>query len=178
MADAPIQWGQVQTPLGVCVVALQQQQICQLQWRDTLPLVSLPQAIQPRVSAQLERWLQAWWRGRSVEVPVRPQGTELQQKVWQVLQQIPRGEQWSYQEVAEAAGRPRAVRAVANAIGRNPIMLLIPCHRVVRRDGRIGGYHGGVWRKCALLTLEGPARLSGDSVSRSLFFDELPFEDR
>lgn len=81
-------------------------------------------------------------------------GTVFQQAVWQALMSIPHGATCSYGEVAAAIGRPSAVRAVGTAIGRNPISILIPCHRVLGGQGQLTGYAGGLWRKQALLALE------------------------
>jgi AraC family transcriptional regulator of adaptative response/methylated-DNA-[protein]-cysteine methyltransferase len=81
-------------------------------------------------------------------------GTNFQIKVWEALLAIPEGRLASYSQVAQAIGAPRAVRAVAGAIGRNPISVLIPCHRVIRESGELGGYHWGLERKAALIALE------------------------
>ncbi len=89
-------------------------------------------------------------------VPLDVAGTPFQEQVWAALRAIPYGETRSYGEVAQAVGRPRAVRAVANACGANPVPLVVPCHRVVRSDGGLGGFSGGgVGRKQALLATEG-----------------------
>lgn len=85
------------------------------------------------------------------EIPLDPVGTDFQRKVWRVVSEIPRGETLAYGEVARLAGFPKAVRAVANAVGANPIAFLIPCHRVIRSDGTIGGYRWGVPLKRRLL---------------------------
>lgn len=84
-------------------------------------------------------------------------GTRFQRDVWRALTQIPRGETRTYAELAIMCGHPNAVRAVANAVGKNPMPPIIPCHRVVRSDGKIGGYSapGGVARKRELLLAEG-----------------------
>jgi len=87
-------------------------------------------------------------------------GTTFQQDVWQALMGIPMGQTCSYGELAAAIGRPGAFRAVGTAIGRNPISILIPCHRVLGTLGQITGYAGGVWRKQALLRLENVQFLS------------------
>jgi len=87
-------------------------------------------------------------------LPIDIRGTAFQEQVWQVLRQIPRGETWTYADVAAAMGRPRSVRAVANACGANPVAIAVPCHRVVRSDGGLGGYRWGVARKQALLDRE------------------------
>ena len=84
-------------------------------------------------------------------------GTKFQLKVWSYLRKIPRGSLKTYSQVAKAIGKPRAVRAVANAIGKNPYAPKIPCHRVIRSDGSLGGYSGkgGVKTKRFLLKKEG-----------------------
>ena len=84
-------------------------------------------------------------------------GTKFQLKVWNFLKKIPKGTVKTYSEVAEAIGKPLAVRAVANAIGKNPYPIRIPCHRVIRSDGSLGGYSGtgGVKKKKNLLKKEG-----------------------
>ena len=89
-----------------------------------------------------------------VALPLDLQGTAFQRKVWTELRKIPRGEQRSYQQIADQIGNPAAVRAVANACGANPVALAVPCHRVVRSDGKTGGYRWGPERKRAILSLE------------------------
>ncbi len=89
-------------------------------------------------------------------IPLDLRGTTFQVAVWNALQDIPRGETRTYAEIAGAVGNPAAVRAVGSAIGRNPVSLLVPCHRVVRTGGGLGGYGGGLWRKGYLLDLERP----------------------
>ncbi len=87
-------------------------------------------------------------------LPLSPDGTEFQKSVWDTLLKIPYGSTVSYAEEAKMLGSPKAVRAVANANGKNPIAILIPCHRVISSNGTLGGYTGGVWRKEFLLSLE------------------------
>ncbi len=82
-------------------------------------------------------------------------GTPFQQAVWQALLQIPRGSSTSYGALSQSLGRPSAVRAVAGAVGRNPVSVLVPCHRVLGSDGSLTGYAGGLERKTALLQREG-----------------------
>jgi methylated-DNA-[protein]-cysteine S-methyltransferase len=81
-------------------------------------------------------------------------GTEFQQRVWQALLDIAPGATTSYGAISEGMGQPRAVRAVGGAVGRNPISIIVPCHRVVGRNGALTGYAGGLGRKVALLQLE------------------------
>ncbi len=93
-------------------------------------------------------------RGEAGDLPLDLRGTAFQQAVWQALRAIPPGETRSYAELAAMAGRPGAVRAAGTACGDNPLPLVVPCHRIVRRDGGIGGYAYGVERKRALLARE------------------------
>jgi O-6-methylguanine DNA methyltransferase len=82
-------------------------------------------------------------------------GTQFQQKVWRTLQTIPFHTTLSYSELACKVGKPDAIRAVATAVGKNPVMILVPCHRILRKDGSLGGYRGGMEMKQKLLKLEG-----------------------
>jgi AraC family transcriptional regulator, regulatory protein of adaptative response / methylated-DNA-[protein]-cysteine methyltransferase len=90
-----------------------------------------------------------------LDLPLDIRGTAFQKQVWQVLQKIPYGETRTYQEIAREIGQPKAIRAVANACGANPTALIVPCHRVVRSDGGLGGYEWGIERKQKLLENEG-----------------------
>lgn len=92
---------------------------------------------------------------KAFDVPLDPQGTEFQKQVWQALLDIPYGQMASYAEVASAINKPKAVRAVGAANGKNPISILVPCHRVIGSNGTLTGYAGGLPRKQWLLQLEG-----------------------
>jgi O-6-methylguanine DNA methyltransferase len=92
---------------------------------------------------------------KEFRLPLDLKGTSFQLRIWEAVGRIPYGEVWSYQMVAEEAGYPRAYRAAGNAIGENPVAIVIPCHRVVRSDGTLGGYGGREYLKKRLLTLEG-----------------------
>lgn len=103
-------------------------------------------------------WLQQYFGGEAPHhqaLNAQPQGTEFQQLVWQALLTIPSGETTTYAELAQSINKPKAVRAVGTAVGRNPISLFIPCHRVIGANGSLTGYAGGLHRKEALLNLEG-----------------------
>jgi AraC family transcriptional regulator of adaptative response/methylated-DNA-[protein]-cysteine methyltransferase len=89
------------------------------------------------------------------ELPIDVAGTAFQEAVWRELRKIPPGETRSYAEIAAAIGQPKAVRAVGTANGDNHVAVLIPCHRVIRSDGSLGGYAGGLDRKRKLLNAEG-----------------------
>jgi O-6-methylguanine DNA methyltransferase len=107
-------------------------------------------------NAALARELDAYFGGklRQFTVPLDLRGTAFQLQVWKVLCDIPYGETLSYGEVAQAVGKPKAARAVGQAVGSNPISIVVPCHRVVGSDGGLTGYGGGLHRKKALLDLE------------------------
>jgi methylated-DNA-[protein]-cysteine S-methyltransferase len=95
------------------------------------------------------------------DVPLRLSGTEFQQQVWSALRDIPYGETISYGELARRVGNPAAVRAVGLANGRNPVAIIVPCHRVIGADGSLTGYGGGLGRKAWLLDLEAAHRSAG-----------------
>ena len=113
----------------------------------------------------VEQLLEYFARKRTAfTVPIAPIGTAFQQRVWAALRTIPYGETRSYLQLAQSIGKPAAVRAVGAANGRNPISIIVPCHRVIGSDGTLIGYGGGLDRKRFLLELEqgtlpGPTRL-------------------
>ena len=92
---------------------------------------------------------------RDFDLPLAPAGTPFQQSVWRALEAIPFGELRSYRDIAEHIGKPSAVRAVGAANGRNPLPIVVPCHRVIGSDGSLTGFAGGLDTKRALLALEG-----------------------
>lgn len=106
--------------------------------------------------ASLEAQLGEYFSGarRAFDLPLAPEGTDFQKTVWRQLSEIPYGTTLSYAAQAAAIGSPKAVRAVAAANARNPIAIVVPCHRVVGSDGSLTGYAGGLARKRALLDLE------------------------
>ena len=102
--------------------------------------------------------LQEYFKGERQEFSLKlnPQGTEFQQRVWDALQTIPYGKTTSYLELSKQLGDVKAIRAVANANGKNPLWIIIPCHRVIGSDGSLTGYAGGLHRKKWLLEHESP----------------------
>ena len=92
--------------------------------------------------------------GETFDVALDLQGSDFQRRVWQALLHIEPGSTCSYADIAAALGQPAAVRAVGGAVGRNPVSVIVPCHRVIGRDGSLTGYAGGIERKQALLRLE------------------------
>jgi len=108
------------------------------------------------VLGEAARQLDAYFsrRLRSFDLPLAPAGTPFQREVWRALGEIDYGQTWSYSDLARHIGRPAAVRAVGAANGRNPIPILIPCHRVIGRNGSLVGFGGGLDMKRALLAIE------------------------
>ena len=107
--------------------------------------IEAPQDATNPFIAQALRELAAYWRGDAgpFQVPLDAAGTEFQRAVWAALLQIPRGATRTYGEIARRCGRPAAVRAVGAAVGRNPLSVIVPCHRVLGSDGSLTGYAGG-----------------------------------
>jgi AraC family transcriptional regulator of adaptative response/methylated-DNA-[protein]-cysteine methyltransferase len=152
-----------QSPFGVVGVGRTGAGICSIRLGDSPDDVlaaitaEFPHAEIVLVEADpdLERIVRHVVAGTSItDLPLDLRGTAFQRKVWTELRRIPRGERRSYQQVAAQVGSPSAVRAVANACGANPTALAVPCHRVVRSDGGLGGYRWGTDRKQAILALE------------------------
>jgi len=109
------------------------------------------------VLRKTRRQLDEYFAGkrRVFELPLSPQGTAFQQQVWTALRQIPYGRTWSYADLARRIDKPAAVRAVGAANGRNPLPIVVPCHRVIGADGSLTGFGGGLPIKRFLLQLEG-----------------------
>ena len=108
------------------------------------------------VLAEAQRQLEEYFGGKRFEfdLPLAPEGTTFQQQAWQALREIPYGETRSYQQQAERLGDARFARAVGHANGRNPISIIVPCHRVLGKNGKLTGFASGVDKKAKLLELE------------------------
>lgn len=162
--------GWVESPLGPLLAGATDEGLCFLEFTDRRALdaqvVSLRQQFRRPVApgenrhlAALRHELAEYFAGsrRRFGVPLLYPGSPFQQAVWKALLAIPYGETRSYEAVAEMVGAPGACRAVGRVNGQNRLCILIPCHRVVNKDGRLCGYGGGLWRKQFLLDLERPA---------------------
>ncbi len=105
---------------------------------------------------ELEIQISEYFKGnlKKFDLPLKPEGTDFQKKIWKELLNIPYGRVSTYTEIAYKTGNPKAVRAVGNACKYNPISIIIPCHRVLRKNGGLGGYGGGITAKKKLLELE------------------------
>jgi len=141
-----------ETPLGKVVAVADEEGLCSLDF-DENASASDEENVH---LTQLQRELTEYFEGKrkTFDVRLNPKGTPFQMAVWRTLCDIPYGSVISYSQEAQMLSHEKAVRAVANANGKNPIPIIIPCHRVIAKDGGIGGYSGGIWRKEFMLELE------------------------
>jgi methylated-DNA-[protein]-cysteine S-methyltransferase len=143
----------IDTPIGDLLLVGDGSALAELHFA---PVGPTPGPNDPGCFEEVEGQLQAYFAGErtSFHLPLAPSGTGFQLRVWEALTEIPFGETRSYGEIAARVGRPDAVRAVGATNGRNPIAVIVPCHRVIGSDGSLTGYGGGLDRKRALLELE------------------------
>lgn len=151
------------TPLGPVTLAATAQGLAGLWFDDQKHHpgpIDAPVDARQRWIAQALAELARYWNepARAFAVPLDPQGSAFQRGVWQALRGIGPGQTASYGALAAGLGRASAVRAVAAAVGRNPLSIVVPCHRVLGKDGALTGYAGGLERKAALLAREGVRR--------------------
>lgn len=171
----------IESPLGPMVAGAAAQGICLLEFTDRRRLAAQLQSVRARFDCAvvadqsphfdlLRDQLHGYFSGklRGFSVPLAAPGTPFQERVWGELLRIPFGETRSYEDLARAVGLPGGQRAVGRANGLNRIAILIPCHRVINKSGKLGGYGGLLWRKEALLHLERTGRLAAS----------LPFSER
>jgi len=151
------------SPIGELLLVASDQALLGCWFRDQRGIPDWAQQAPERAEQPLLReaiaQLQAYFDGhrRDFELPLDcSRGTEFQQAVWHALAAIPSGHTVSYGQLAQTIGRPRAVRAVGGAVGRNPLGIILPCHRVIGGNGALTGYTGGLERKIRLLRLEQP----------------------
>jgi len=159
----------IKTPVGNMLAAATPKGLCLFEFMDveerlSSQLAHLEKTFACKVESgtsplltQLKEELEGYFSGKrqQFDVPLDFKGTDFQRKSWDALRKIPYGETRSYQDQAIAIKKPKAVRAVAGANHRNKISILIPCHRVIGKNGSMTGYGGEVWRKEFLLKLEG-----------------------
>jgi AraC family transcriptional regulator of adaptative response/methylated-DNA-[protein]-cysteine methyltransferase len=157
----------LRSPLGPLVAGATAEGVCLLEFTDRRMLEAQVATVRRRFNGPvvpgsnrhlevLERELAGYFAGtvQNFSVPLTYPGTPFQRRVWEQLLAIPYGETRSYEAIATAVGDAKAVRAVGRANGLNRIAIVIPCHRVINKDGQLGGYGGGLWRKQFLLDLE------------------------
>jgi AraC family transcriptional regulator of adaptative response/methylated-DNA-[protein]-cysteine methyltransferase len=163
-AGQRIQFSVVGSPFGRLLVAYTERGVCSVALGDDDAALertlrgNFAAAEVHRAGDTIHEWISrivaSLEGGTSASVPIDARGTAFQLRVWKALQRIPRGTTLSYSEVARRIGHPTAVRAVARACATNPVALIVPCHRVVREDGGLGGYRWGTERKQAILDRE------------------------
>lgn len=160
-AGLSIAWGVFDSPFGEMLAAGTGQGLCGLGFTAVQGRAAVLEDFRARWPAArlredapaLAPWVEAALTRRG-EAPLAPMGGPFQIKVWEALMAIPEGHVTTYSDIARAIGHPRAARAVGTAVGANPVSWLIPCHRVLRRGGALGGYHWGLPVKRALLAWE------------------------
>lgn len=142
----------VATEKNLLAVLWEREKLAKLEEIEEVNIANRNQPILRETKKQLKEYFSA--QRISFNLPLEASGTEFQKAVWQVLAGIPYGVTWTYKQVAERINRPQAVRAVGTAIGRNPLSIIIPCHRVIGSNGELRGFAGGLDRKETLLLLE------------------------
>jgi AraC family transcriptional regulator of adaptative response/methylated-DNA-[protein]-cysteine methyltransferase len=161
-AGQRLQFGMADSPFGVCLIAMSNRGICHLQFINAADS-------DDSINTLHDQWFKADWvrddrnvvrvanqifEKKSGRLLLHLKGTNFQLKVWEALLRIPEQSVISYQDLARRIGEPNATRAVANAVGANPFAYLIPCHRVIRDSGALGGYRWGLDRKAIMLAQE------------------------
>ena len=155
-------YGWVESPVGELLIVADEAAVRMIGFREGQHPGSVKEgwrqggSLVAEVGRQLDEYFEG--RRRQFDLPLAPSGTPFQLRAWKALQDIPYGATRSYGEQARAMGQPKAVRAVGAANGRNPIAIVVPCHRVIGGDGRLTGYGGGLDVKQYLLELERPQR--------------------
>lgn len=145
--------GYLNSPLGILEIAGRSEGIVSIGFDAQMPNVpSIPNCLQ-----EVIRQLEEYFKGtrKKFEIPLLLEGTDFQKRVWSELTQISHGRTVSYRDIATSLGKKNAVRAVGNANAKNPIPIIVPCHRVIGSNGKLAGYAGGLWRKKWLLQHEG-----------------------
>lgn len=156
----------MKSPVGNLKLVANAKALVAILWEHERPnrvrLDSLNLDEQHPILLETERQLSEYFSGRRTrfELPLEPRGSEFQKAVWRALTKIPFGETRSYLDLATSTGSPKAWRAVGAANGKNPLSIVVPCHRIVGTDGRLTGFAGGLQTKATLLALEARAAVS------------------
>ena len=179
MSNHVMRYTYIESPVGILMLAGDSEGLADIRFMEgrhpaTPPEASWIEDDKPFREAVAQ--LRAYFDGklREFNMPLAPKGTQFQLQVWSALREIPYGKTISYAELARRIDKPKAVRAVGAANGRNPLAIVIPCHRVIGSDGSLTGYGGGMRNKQLLLALEGsatPELRDATLESRSLHFE-------
>lgn len=141
-----------QSPVGFLILKSDGQAITSVSFSETDIQEQNSCAVLETCKEQLANYFSG--KSQAFDLPLSPEGTEFQQRVWAELLKIPYGETITYMDMAVRLGDPKCIRAAGTANGRNPIAIIIPCHRVIGAGNKLTGYAGGIWRKKGLLELE------------------------
>jgi len=144
----------IQTPLGIAEITGDENGISVISIADDGKISEIIPTVLQEAVTQLQEYFEE--KRTHFNFKINPKGTEFQQKVWQALLEIPFGKTCSYMDLSKKLGDVKAIRAVASANGKNPLWIVVPCHRVIGTDGSLTGYAGGLWRKKWLLEHENP----------------------
>ena len=165
-----LEYKKLKTPVGKMVLVADQKAIVMFGWEDFFAKEASNKEqskwgeMKPNskntIIAKAEKQLEEYFKGKrkSFDLPLAPEGTEFQKSVWRELSKISYGETISYGEQAKRIGKPKAMRAVGGANGKNPIAIIVPCHRVIGANGTLTGFGGGLKAKTYLLELESRAK--------------------
>lgn len=148
----------IETPLGIATISGDQSGVSSVsvsQESNNKPSKDIPDHLKDVVT-QLAEYFQG--NRTNFDLKLNPSGTEFQKKVWNELLKIPYGKTTTYLDMAKRLGDPKCIRAAASANGKNPLWIIVPCHRVIGSDGSLTGYAGGLWRKKWLLDHENPVK--------------------
>ncbi len=147
---------QIKTPLGIALIEGDTNGISKISVEEDTEVFSaeIPSALK-EATLQLQEYFEG--KRKEFSFKLNPKGTDFQQRVWQALLKIPFGKTTSYLELSKQLGDVKAIRAVAAANGKNPLWVVVPCHRVIGSDGSLTGYAGRLWRKKWLLEHENPS---------------------
>ena len=147
----------IETPLGVAKIKGDENGVTSITILNSKETITdnIPEVLEDTVY-QLREYFKE--ERKEFQLKLNPEGTDFQKRVWKALEEIPYGKTVSYSQLSKTLGDPKAIRAVAAANGKNPLWIVIPCHRVLGSDGSLTGYAGGLARKKWLLALESPAK--------------------
>ncbi|MCH7411620.1 methylated-DNA--[protein]-cysteine S-methyltransferase [Belliella sp. DSM 111904] len=152
----------METPLGNIRAEAFEGYLISLRFTDEPVTDKFLDGVLMDVRIQLGLYFQG--KQKTFDVPVALGGTDFQRRVWLEANKVPFGKTKTYEQIATNLGSPKSVRAVGTAIGANPILVMLPCHRIIGKSGQLTGYAGGVWRKSALLELEQKDRIGLQAV--------------
>ncbi|MDY8137126.1 methylated-DNA--[protein]-cysteine S-methyltransferase [Aquimarina sp. 2201CG5-10] len=148
----------IETPLGIASISGDENGVISVsvtKESSNEPSEDIPASLQ-KVVFQLREYFEG--KRTDFDVKLNPSGTDFQKKVWDELLKIPFGKTSTYMDMAKRLGDPKCIRAAASANGKNPLWIIVPCHRVIGSDGSLTGYAGGLWRKKWLLEHENPVK--------------------